>query len=203
MTIWYLSRAAGLTALVALSVSTALGAWVSSPNRAASTSALSRRYLWQRIHLSAALTGLGLLAVHVISLILDTKTGIWPGSIVVPMASAYRPMAVTAGVLALYIVAVVTVAGGLRGRLASSARLSRAWRATHALAYGAWALAIGHGIFAGTDTLRGYVPVLYAACVGVVAVAVVHRVRSQRSHDARSLARARRRTRELTSGLSR
>jgi sulfoxide reductase heme-binding subunit YedZ len=200
MTLWYLARSAGLTAFAALSLATALGAWTSGEPRPGGASALSRRFLLQRVHLAAAVTGLALLVVHVAALIADAKSGVSASALVVPLAAAYRPVAVAVGALAMYAVVLVAVFGAARGRLAASAVASRRWRATHALAYVAWALALAHGLFAGTDTLSGKVPFLYAGCISLVAAAVSGRLWSEARHEERTLSTLRRRNRELTSG---
>lgn len=200
MTLWYIARAAGLMAMVVLSLSTALGAWTSGIRAGRNGRALSRKFTLQRVHLAAALTGLTLIVVHVLALVLDSQSGIWARAAIIPMTSAYRPIAVTAGVLALYTLVLVASVGAARGRLARSPRAARKWRMTHALAYVAWALAIGHGIFSGTDATSSWVVLLYAGCVAMVLGALSRRLRSEDEHDQTPLARARRANRSVTSG---
>ena len=67
-----------------------------------------------------------------------------------------RPESRGAYAVAMAVFVVVAATGALRGRLAASARATSAWRVVHLSAYAAWALAMAHGILAGTDTLRGW-----------------------------------------------
>lgn len=204
MTLWYLARAAGLMALVALSVATAIGAWTSgAPRRNGQKAPGGRHFLLQRLHLSAALTGLLLLVVHVVALVADAQSGISVSAAFIPMASAYRPLAVTAGVVTLYTMVFAAIVGASRGRLTVSAWAARRWRVLHGVAYLGWALAVVHGIFSGTDTVAGYVPVVYTSCVAVVLAAVSRRLRSQDDYEESTLSRSRRSSRELTTGASR
>lgn len=174
MTDWYIARGAGLAALVLLTVSTSLGALVSrhgpsSPNRNP-----SRRYLVQYLHRAFAGLGLAALALHVATILADSYARVgWLGALV-PFTSAYRATAVAFGTLALYTFAGITVLGLARGRIASSPRGARIWRAGHGLAYAGWALAILHGFTAGTDSSLGWVRQIYQLClvavVGSIAV---------------------------------
>ncbi|HSS68381.1 MAG TPA: hypothetical protein VLK34_07505 [Nocardioidaceae bacterium] len=199
MTLWYIARAAGVMALLALTLTTALGAGgASRPSR--TQAAVARRFALQRIHIAAAVTALGLLVTHLAALVLDTHSGIAATAIVVPMAAAYRPIAVSLGVLAMYTVVVVALVGATRGRVASSAWAARQWRGVHALSYLGWAVAIAHGAFAGTDTLRGPMPLVYGGCVAVVASAAAARLWRESARTRLPLPTGRRRIRESTAG---
>jgi sulfoxide reductase heme-binding subunit YedZ len=200
MTLWYLARGAGLTAMLVLSIATALGAWSSSSKARRDGPALSRRFTLQRAHLAAAVTGLSLVVVHVLALVLDSASGVWAGAAIIPMTSGYRPFAVTLGVVALYLLVLVAVTGAMRGRLAASSFAARTWRMVHASAYGAWALAVGHGIFAGTDSSSGPVIILDVMCVAMVVGALSWRLRAEDAHDEAPLSRSRRTSRSLSSG---
>jgi sulfoxide reductase heme-binding subunit YedZ len=202
MTLWYIARAAGIAALIALTISVALGAsGASSSTR--TRAGIARRFTLQRIHLAAALTAVGLLVVHLLSLALDAHTGMSTSALVLPMASAYRPVAVSLGVLAMYTVVLVALTGAARGRLAGSPRAARRWRSVHAFAYLGWTLAIGHGVFAGTDTGRGPMPLVYAACITTVAAAVAVRLRREDMSASAPLAVRRQRIKELVSAARR
>ena len=199
MTLWYIARAAGVMALLALTLATALGAGGASRS-ARIQAAVAWRFALQRLHLAAAVTAVGLLVTHLAALILDTHSGIAANAIVVPMASAYRPVAVSLGVLAMYTVVVVAIFGATRGRLASSAWAARQWRAVHALSYLGWALAIAHGALAGTDTLRGPMPLVYGGCLAMVMSSAAARVWRESRRTRLPLPTGRRRVRDSTAG---
>ena len=98
MTLWYTARGAALAALIALSVATALGALVSLPSRNA-----ARRVIVQYAHRSAAVLGIGLLALHVTAIVLDSKAHVSLLGALVPFTSGYRPEWVGLGTIALYL----------------------------------------------------------------------------------------------------
>jgi sulfoxide reductase heme-binding subunit YedZ len=200
MSLWYLARGAGLIAVLMLSISTALGAWTSGRRPGGEGEVQARRFTLQRIHLAAAFTGLLLLVVHVLAIVLDSASGVWAGAAIIPMTSAYRPVAISLGVLAMYALVLVATIGAARGRMAASPLAARAWRMTHAVAYGAWALAVAHGIFAGSDATSRWVLVLNAVCVAMVVGALGRRLRSEDAHQRSPLVRSRRMQRSLAAG---
>jgi predicted ferric reductase len=174
MTLWYTARGAGLAALIVLTLSTSLGALTSVKVRSAAT-----RVLTQYTHRAAAVLGLGLILVHVGTLIADPKAGVGVYGAFVPFASAYRPNAVALGSIAAYALILVAALGLARGRLAASARGARAWRSVHTLAYGAWALAMWHSINAGSDTGLPWVRTVWVLCLLAVLASVVARLSGQ------------------------
>ncbi|MBE7188236.1 hypothetical protein [Jatrophihabitans endophyticus] len=170
MTIWYLARAAGLSALVLFSVSTALGALVSRRGPA------TRRYVVQYVHRATAALGLVVLALHIGLLLADSYAGVgWVGAIV-PFESGYRPGWVALGTIAGWVFVLAAVLGLARGRLASSPRAARVWRGVHALAYLGWGAAMWHGFESGTDSGLGWTRALYVVCLAGVLSATAWRV---------------------------
>lgn len=171
MTLWYTARGAGLAALIVLTLSTSLGALASVKIRSAAS-----RVVTQYAHRAAAGLGLGLIALHVGTILADRKAGVGAYAAFVPFASAYRPNAVALGSIAAYTLLLVVVLGLARGRLAASARGARAWRYAHALAYGAWGLAMLHGLYAGTDAGLRWVRTLWVLCLVAVLASLAVRL---------------------------
>jgi len=169
MTLWFLARAAGFVALLAASLTVALGAGGSS------TSRLDGRILAQLVHRSAAVLTLAMLGLHAALLVADSFVNVSIPGALVPFTAGYRGVALGLGTLAVYGFVVVAATGALRGRLASSVGASRAWRAVHLSAYAAWALAMAHGVLAGTDTLRGWALAIYGLSAALVGGAVAAR----------------------------
>lgn len=169
MTLWFLARAAGFVALIAASTSVALGA-VGTASRG------DRRIVAQLVHRSAAILTLAMLALHVMLLVVDSYVAVSIPGVLVPFTAGYRGFALGLGTLATYGFLVVAATGALRGRLAASARAAAAWRGIHLASYGAWVLAMGHGVLAGTDTLSTWGLALYGACAALVAGAVALRL---------------------------
>jgi sulfoxide reductase heme-binding subunit YedZ len=157
-----------------LTLSTSLGALTSVKVRSAAI-----RVVTQYTHRAAAMVGLGLIVVHVGTLLADPKAGIGGYGAFVPFASAYRPNAVALGSIAAYVFILVAALGLARGRLAASARGARVWRYLHTLAYGGWGLAMAHSINAGSDAGLPWVRTLSVACLLTVFAALVARLSGQ------------------------
>lgn len=170
-TLWFTARGAGLSALLVLSVATALGALTSIRSANPST-----RVVVQYVHRSAAVLGLVLIAVHVSTIVLDRKAHVGVAAVFVPFASAYQPGSVALGSIAAYMFALVAALGLARGRMAGSHNAVLVWRALHCLSYGAWAVAVLHGINAGTDRSAGWVRLLTLGCVAIVGLALATRL---------------------------
>jgi sulfoxide reductase heme-binding subunit YedZ len=169
MTLWFIARAAGFVALLAASISVALGA-------AGTSGRLDSRILAQLVHRSAAVLTLAFVGLHAVLLVVDHYVDVSVHGALVPFTAGYRGYALGLGTLAIYGFVVVAGVGALRGRLAASSRAARAWRGVHLTAYAAWALAMAHGVLAGTDTLRGWALALYGLSAFVVVGAVASRV---------------------------
>ncbi|MBU4336855.1 MAG: hypothetical protein KJ548_09795, partial [Actinobacteria bacterium] len=104
--------------------------------------------------------------LHVVVLATDpwAKVG-WAGALL-PMASEYRPVAVTLGVLALWAGLVTGFTARFAGRFAG-----RLWWPIHKVAAGVLALVWAHSVLAGSDVvaLRGFY--LATGCA-VIALAI-------------------------------
>ncbi len=166
MILWVLIRAAGIGAYVALFLSVAWGL-------VSSTGVITKRMSKpssNRFHASVALVGLALLAVHMVLLLLHDFVPFHALDLLVPMRSTFRPVAVTLGVVAMYAAVIVTVSSWLRGNFPT-----KTWRALHLLAIPAFILALLHGVFAGTDTNRPWMVILYASTALVTLFLVIVR----------------------------
>jgi predicted ferric reductase len=157
---WALSRASGLAAFAVLSVSTVLGLLISTRMGGG---LLSRAFVFN-MHQFLAVTSLALVGVHAGSLLFDGWFNFTPVSLLVPFASPYRPVAVAAGVTAGWIAAATTASFWVRSTIGY-----RRWRALHYATFAAYLAALGHGIFAGTDT--GLPVVSWGYIVSAAAVA--------------------------------
>jgi predicted ferric reductase len=141
---WYVARAAGLVAFAALTLSVWLGLGMSTrllgPKRHKSL------FVW---HQTLAWTGLSMLVLHAGALLFDPTFHFGFASVLAPFASAWRPAAVAAGVIAGWLTLVLAVSFRLRKRIGQ-----RGWRRLHYATFAAFVLALGHALTAGTD-LRG------------------------------------------------
>lgn len=186
MLLWDLARSTGYVALLAFTAATALGALGSTRGATMQPADLDRRYLRQMAHRSAALTGLVMLALHVIVILLDTFVSVSVLGVLIPFTAGWSPFAVGLGTLGLYAIIAAAVSGAMRGRLATSIHMTRRWRAVHLAAYAGWVLSMGHGLLAGTDTGRWWSIALYTGCAAAVAAAVALRIRHRHEPTAAS-----------------
>lgn len=180
LTVWYIARGAGLSALVLLTLSTSLGALVSRHGPSGPNRNPGRRYLVQYLHRAFAGLGLAALMLHIGAILADSyaKVG-WLGALL-PFTSRYRATAVALGTLAAYTFVGVGVLGLARGRIATSPRGARVWRGLHGLAYVGWGLAMLHGFTAGTDSSVGWAQHLYQLCLIAVLGSVATRLLQHR-----------------------
>lgn len=177
MTLWYIARGAGLAALVLLTVTTCLGAATTGRGRA------SNRVVVQYVHRATASLGLGVLALHIGTILADSYAHVgWLGA-VVPFTAGYRPTWVGLGTLAAYTFVAVAALGAARGRMAASPRGAAVWRWLHGSAYVAWGFALLHGLKSGTDSSVGWVRWLYVACAAAVVASAIARFGLQRRPD--------------------
>lgn len=156
---WYVARASGVVSWVLVSVSVAFGLSLSLR--------LTRRPkpAWV-LDLHRFLGGLSVLfvGVHLVGLVLDSYVSFGPSELFVPLASAWKPVPVAWGIVALYLLLAVEATSLGMKRLPR-----RFWRAVHFTSYGVFALSTLHMFTAGTDAGNA---ALQWTALGVTAVIV-------------------------------
>jgi methionine sulfoxide reductase heme-binding subunit len=164
-TFWVLARASGLTAYFLLTASVLAGLVLKSrPFRSLRPGAATDT------HRFLALLGLATVAVHGATLLLDQTVRLQPLALLVPGASAYRPVPVAIGVVALELMVLVYASFSLRHRIGP-----RNWRRLHWATYAIFGMATVHGLAAGTDAGRPWAFAIYLAAVGSVTAATAWR----------------------------
>lgn len=154
MTTWIVLRAAGIGAYVALFLSVAWGLL-------GTTSLVTKRVskpAANTFHGVVAAAGFVLLLGHVAGLLVDRFVPFEIWDVTIPLRSSFRPVAVAAGILAMYGMAIVLASSWARRRMGTTW-----WRRLHQLAVPVFTLALLHGVFAGSDTERPWMFWLYAA----------------------------------------
>ncbi len=150
---WILLRAAGIGAYVMLYLSVAWGL--------ASTTSIVTKHVSKPssilFHQFVATVGVVLIGVHVALLVIDSFMPFRWVDVLVPMHSTFRPFAVALGVIAMYGAVIVLVTSWLRKPIGT-----KLWRTIHLLAVPAFTLALAHGVFTGTDTVRSWMWGTYA-----------------------------------------
>ncbi len=160
---WYLARGTGIAALVLLTVSVVLGIVTSV------RWSVPRwpRFVIEHLHRDVTLVVLALIALHVVTVVVDSFAPIGFLAAVVPLSSPYRPVWLGLGALGVDLLLAIAITSWLRHRVGF-----RIWRFVHWFAYGSWAVAMLHGLGTGSDTRQAWALIVYAACLAVVVSAV-------------------------------
>ena len=180
-TFWLLARSSGFTAYVLLTASGLAGLVLKSRplGRAVRASSV------MEVHRFLALLGLGAVALHGATLVLDRTLRMPVAGLLVPGASPYRPVAVAAGVLSAELMGLVVVSFPLRRHFGQ-----KAWRRLHWATYAVFALATVHGLLAGSDSAQPWSRDLYVGAVGALAFATAWRALYRPARPARARERS-------------
>jgi len=175
---WYLSRAAALVSYILLFLSMCLG-----------VAFKSRRPRWGGgrwqvldLHKFLAVLGMAFIGLHIFSLLGDSYFHFTPSQLLVPMASPYRPLPITLGIIAFYAAVIAAVTWFARRYIGG-----RAWRVFHSLAVLVFVLGLIHGVASGTDTSSLWVQLLYAVTGAItvfIGLSQLGRLLSRPKHQA-------------------
>lgn len=144
---WVFARSTGIVAFLLLWLSTALGILVSHPEGHRWT--LIRLETRLRTHIGLSIFAILFTAFHLAVLAIDEYAEVgWLGALL-PFSSTYRPLAVSLGVIAFWMMVLVSVSAAL----ANTRLFSSNWRWMHRLSLIIFALAWVHGVLAGSDTI--------------------------------------------------
>ena len=158
-TYWYLTRASGLVAYLLLFLSVTLGLTMTGDV----LERWLRRHRVYDLHRFLSLITLGVVLFHALIVLGDGYFRFSLPELLLPFASPYRPLYMALGVFGLYLTALIVVSFYVRGVLSYPI-----WRLAHYATFGAFVLALVHGIGAGTDTQASWAQYLYVA-TGLVA----------------------------------
>jgi methionine sulfoxide reductase heme-binding subunit len=103
-------------------------------------------------------------------LLVDPTVGFSVVDVSFGLTSSYRPLQVTFGALAMWLMVAVLASTGLSVRIPYAT-----WRNLHFLSFPAYSFALLHGITAGTDASSPLALVIYAATASLVAAMLVAR----------------------------
>src|SRR6201995_2049493 len=157
---WYLARGTGAVALLLLTGSVVIGI-VGSVRF---TAPRWPRFAIDTVHRDLSLLVLVVLAVHIVTSVLDGFAPIALLDGVIPFATPYRPLWMGLGTLAFDLLLAIAITSLVRRRLGY-----RAWRAVHWLASASWPVAVLHGLGTGSVVKQWWMLALTAArLLGVV-----------------------------------
>jgi predicted ferric reductase len=164
--LWDLSRATGLVATCVFAASIVLGILARSGR---AVPGLGRLGVSQ-LHRTLALTGVGLIAVHVTTLLFDPYAQLKLVDVAFPFIGTYRPFWLGLGTLAVDLLAVVVVVALLRHRVGP-----RVFRTTHWAVYALFPIAVLHGLGTGTDAGKTWSQAIVGVAVATVLAALLWR----------------------------
>lgn len=165
--LWDLGRGAGVAALVTFTISIVLGIATRSGREALGIG----RFGLNEVHRTAALTGVGLVAVHIGTLLFDPYAQLRLVDLVFPFLGSYRPLWLGLGTLAVDLLGVVTVVSLLRERVGP-----RVFKAVHWATYALWPIALVHALGTGTDAATVWLDAVALVCVASVGGALAWRL---------------------------
>jgi methionine sulfoxide reductase heme-binding subunit len=165
--LWYVTRAAAVSAYITLTVTVILG-MARSLARVTST-----RVSWMldEVHQFLAVLVAAFVGLHLLSLLFDPLIPFAPLNLLVPLDQPYRPFAVDLGVLAVYGLVIVLGSSWLRRRIAYAS-----WRTLHYTSFAVFALVTLHGILAGSDAGQPWMRLVYLVAGGLVGLLVFLRM---------------------------
>ena len=164
---WYVVRAGGLVAFALLTLSTVLGLVLSGRVRVPGWP----RFAVEDVHRFVGLAAGVFVAIHGAGLLVDDYLPFSLSQLLVPGTAPYRPLATALGVVALELLVALALTNRFRDRLSYAF-----WRRAHYLNFAVWALALLHGVTAGTDSREPWALALYAVSAASVAGLTVWRV---------------------------
>ena len=164
---WYVSRAAGMCAYLALVTSVVWGLLLST----GVADAWVARARSIDIHRWISAVALALIAGHALVLLGDPYVRFDMLDLVVPLVAAYRTGGVALGVLAGYASVAVFGSFWLRRHLGQ-----RGWRLVHYLAFPTVGLVTLHGLLAGSDSDSPWMRLVYVLTTALVLWLVTYRV---------------------------
>jgi sulfoxide reductase heme-binding subunit YedZ len=161
--LWALGRGTGVVALVLFTIALVLGVLA----RSGRPVPWLGRFGTSDLHRTAALTGTGLIVVHIGTLYLDPFAQLRLVDVVLPFLGAYKPLWLGLGTLAFDLLGVITVVSLLRHRLGP-----RVFKSVHWATYALWPTALLHALGNGTDAGSGWFRALAVVCISAVLAAV-------------------------------
>jgi ferric reductase like protein len=161
--LWYATRGTGAVTLVLLTASVVLGIAATRGWRLSGASLFTVGSL----HRTLSLLAVALLAVHIVTTLLDPFPHIGLLASVIPFSDGYRTLWLGFGTIAADILLALVITSLLRRRLGYGA-----WRGIHLFAYACWPVALLHGLGTGSDARSTWMLALTICSVAAVALAL-------------------------------
>jgi sulfoxide reductase heme-binding subunit YedZ len=164
---WLVSDAAGIVALVLVSLSVLLGL-------AMAAGVLRRsgvRRACARLHEHAALVALGAMGIHGLALLGDGWLRPGLAGVTIPFTLHYRPLFTGIGIVGGYLAALLGPSFYVRRRIGA-----RRWRSVHRATVLVWMASVVHALGAGSDGSRLWLRVMVLAPLAPIVYLLVVRI---------------------------
>lgn len=167
MTLWYVTRATGVVALLLLTGSVVLGILSALRWRTARWP----RFATVEVHRNLTLLSIAFVAVHVVTTVADGYAPVGLLDAIVPFASPYRPLWLGLGTVSFDLLLALVATSLLRTVVPA-----RLWRALHWTAYASWPVALLHSFGTGSDARTGWLAAIGVGSLVAFALAALARI---------------------------
>ncbi len=174
---WMAIRGSGIIAFLLLAGSTVWGLLIST--KVLGRAVKAKPVAW--FHESLAIGSLVATGIHMYFLFNHDFIDFGYRSLLVPGASAWRPLPVALGVIAFYTMFVVTASFYVKKWIGQNA-----WRVIHMASFGTFVGAALHGVFSGTDSGHPVVTTMYVASLAMVTMLMIIRIAQSAAPPART-----------------
>jgi predicted ferric reductase len=165
---WYLSRGSAIVAYILLWLSMVLGLLMTNKIARVWPGNLAAHDLHQFV----SLLGLSFVIVHSLILLGDRYMALSVSQIIVPFTTIkYRPEFVGLGQISFYLWLAVLISFYVRRKIGT-----HAWRVIHFASFISYLIGLIHGITSGTDSVTGWMQILYWGSSGVLLFLIVFRI---------------------------
>lgn len=165
--LWYVTRAAGISAYLLLWLSTAWGLAVSSKI----FDPILHRFFTYDMHQFLSLLAIGFAILHVAVLLGDRYLPFSLAQILLPFAAPYRPVWVGLGVVGMYLTLLVSITFYIRQWIGY-----RTFRVIHYVSFITYIGVALHGLLSGTDSPLLSIELMYAGTVLVIVFLFAYRM---------------------------
>jgi len=172
---WYLSRASGMVAWVLMGATCLWGILLVTRMLKPAD-----RPAWLLdLHRHLATLSILTVAGHLAALVADNNPYVAPfgwSALFIPQGSKWEPVAVTWGVISMYLLVLVQLTSLIMKKLPK-----KFWRAIHLTSYVSFGAATVHGFMAGSDSANVAFLVVGSAAIGIVVFALIARILQARA----------------------
>jgi DMSO/TMAO reductase YedYZ heme-binding membrane subunit len=171
---WYLARSSGMVAWVVLAMSVLWGLLLATRVFGRSP---GPRWLTD-LHRFLGGTAVAFTAIHVGAVVADSYVHFGAADVLVPFASAWRPVAVAWGVISLWMLAAVEISSLFMRHLSR-----RVWHSIHLVSYLLFFSSTLHALTAGTDTRNQFFMLTADALIATILLLTFVRVANPRERQ--------------------